>query len=66
MAKRRKKMNIAEERNDKENKLGEKLEELTKELYYTSETDEKIVPYFGEKVELITTEKVLKANKQPE
>ena len=65
MARRREKKNIAEEKNDKENELGKKLEELTKELYYTSETDEKIVPYFGEKVELLTTEEVLKANSSP-
>ncbi len=65
MAKKRKKMNVAEEKIDKENELGKKLEELTKELYYTSETDEKIVPYLGDRVESITTEEVSKANSSP-
>lgn len=65
MAKKRKKMNIAEEKNDKENELGKKIEDLTKELYYTSETDERIVPYIGDKVESITVEEVLKANSSP-
>ncbi len=65
MAKKRKKMNIAEEKNDTENELKKKLAELTKGLYYTSETDEEIVPYFGGKVESVTAEEVLKANNSP-
>ncbi len=62
MKKRTKKMNIAEEKNTVENELIEKIDKITKDLYYTSETDEEIHSFLGEKVQAITPEEILKAN----
>lgn len=68
MTKRKKKMKIVEEAEEKdanENELAEKIKKITDGLYYTSETDAEICSFVGNKVEAITDKEILKANNSP-
>lgn len=61
MPKRRKKMKNFEEKKN----LAEKIEKAVEGLYYMSETDAEIFPFFGEKSESVTAENLLEQIKQP-
>ncbi|CAN5192747.1 nuclease A inhibitor family protein [soil metagenome] len=65
MIKRKKIKKIIKKKSANENELKEKIKKITEDLYYMSETDAEILPFVGNKVETITDEEILKANKSP-
>ncbi len=65
MAKRKKKSVLTDEKKTIDTDLTEKIKKITAGLSYTSETDAKIVPFVGEKVETITDAEVVRENKSP-
>lgn len=60
MAKRRKKKNFFAENNVKENELATEIEKIATGLYYISETDAEILPFSGNKAEIVSVEEILK------
>lgn len=60
MAKRKKKMKIAEKADVNKNEFEEKLKKITEGLYYISESDAEILPFTGNKAETVKVEEILK------
>lgn len=63
MPKREKKTNCADQLKVEKNDLSDKIKKITKNLYYTSETDAKIMPFRGEKAEAVTASEIINQTK---
>jgi len=66
MRKREKKMNCEIEKEEKENDLIVKIKKITNGLYYSSETDEKILPFQGKRAEAVTAQEIINQTKSAE
>ena len=66
MRKREKKMNCEIEKEEKENDLIVKIKKITNGLYYSSETDEKILPFQGKRTEAVTAQEIINQTKSAE